>query len=527
LLKKGGIMMGINLYPPSLRAWGAIGVLTAWVGSLAWLAVRLLGQTESSTISSQASLRLGPAAAWYGLYAGETQVGSAGITLDTLSPGYRVLQTVTLEIPDDTGLVRATRSTETRLAGTLELMSVKSRYSRGGRQAEWYLVQAGDTLVARYASGTSSAHGEARFGGPISPASAFPYRLALSGALSQGNERTQTLMTGWPPAGRAAVARVGSDSTFRFADSSARDVATGRLAGVHFDSAKAYPVVLDGPTGPERLWVDRRGTIVAKETVFGMRWVRNDFEIAVQEFKRLLPQNSARIRGTLPTLTALSSQPDSDSSIVERRYRVEHADGRPIDRTLLALLAGGRQVVRGDTIIVGAEAFATRGGGFDDLAYDPMMQDNAREIIALGSQLRGTGPTRAALAALAATLHRIVRIDTSATAPFDALGALRAGRAQPDGFARLFVAVLRASGVPSRLVIGVSPLGDKLRTHAWAEVRESRGAGWLAVDPVFGHMPASTTLIRLSVGGSSHPEEMLALLADVKFIALGHSEILP
>jgi transglutaminase-like putative cysteine protease len=155
------------------------------------------------------------------------------------------------------------------------------------------------------------------------------------------------------------------------------------------------------------------------------------------------------------------------------------------------------------------------------------MQEDAREIIALGSEFRKRGPSRPSIADLEAMLRRLVRVDTSATAPIDALGALRAGRAQPDGFVRLFVAVLRASGVPSRLVIGVSPLGDQLRTHVWAEVRESRGTGWLAVDPLFGRVPASTSLIRLSFGGSSHPEEMLALLADVTFIALGHSESLP
>jgi len=63
LLRNDGIMMGITLYRPSLRAWGAIGVLAAWVGSLAWLGFRELGQTERSTITAQAALRLAPGAA--------------------------------------------------------------------------------------------------------------------------------------------------------------------------------------------------------------------------------------------------------------------------------------------------------------------------------------------------------------------------------------------------------------------------------------------------------------------------------
>ena len=180
-------MLGITLYRPSLRAWGAIGVLTAWVGSLVWLGFRQLGQNESATITSQASLRLAPNAAWFALYAGEVQVGTAGITLDTLSPGYRILQTVSLELPGDTGLVQATRRTETRLAGTLELDSIDSRYSRPGRPASaWVLTQLGDTFVVRYTSGSATASGVARFDVPFALASAYPYRLALSGGFHRG-----------------------------------------------------------------------------------------------------------------------------------------------------------------------------------------------------------------------------------------------------------------------------------------------------------------------------------------------------
>ncbi len=519
--------MGITLYRPSLRALGAIGVLAAWVGSLAWLGVRQLGQTESSTITSQAALRLAPGAAWFGVYAGEVQVGSAGITLDTLSPGYRILETVTLEYPGDTGLDRATRSTETRLAGTLELESVESRFSRSGRQATWILSPFGDTLRARFASGPHSAEGSAIFGGPIAPAGAFPYRLALSGALSDGNQRTMTLLADWPPAGRSTRMVVGTDSVIRFADSSVTDQTTGRWVAAHFDSVKAAPVVFDGLAGPERLWITRHGSIAGMETVFGLRWQRNDFDLAIQDFRRGLPQNVAKIRASLPILTELVSHRDADSSLRERRFLVEHRDGRPIDRALLALLAGGRQAVRGDTMVIRPEPFATLAVGFDDQPHDPMIQEGDQGIVLLGSSLRGEGPTRKALRELAATIRRRVRIDTSLAGALDARGALKAGRAQPDGLVRLYVAVLRAAGVPARLVIGVSPRGEELRTHAWAEVRESGGAGWLAVDPVLGRVPASTSLIRLAYGGSSHPEEMLALLADVKFIDLGPSEILP
>ena len=520
-------MMGITLYRPSLRAWGAIAVLTAWVASLAWLGARELGQDESSTVANQASLRLGPGEAWFGLYAGTVQVGSAGITLDTLSPGYRILETVILELPTDSGPIRATRLTETRLAGTLELTSIDSRYSRPGRQAGWYLTPRGDTLVARYSVGAGSSggiRGTAVFDGPLTPVAAFPYRLALSGGLTEGNRSTPTMVAGWPPVGRSALAVVGIDSTIRFADSSVADGSTGRLVAARYDSVKAFPVVIDGPAGPARVWIDRRGSIAGIETVFGVRWQRNDFGLAVQQFRRDLPEATSRVEDALAGLTSLISHPDADSGVGDRRFVVEHRDGSPIDRSLLALLAGGRQAVRGDTIFVRPEAFATQAGGFDTLPRDPMIQTEARQIVRLGTRLRSKGATRLLLNELSDTLRRLVRIDTSATAALDAAGALKEGRAGPDGFVRLYVSILQAAQVPARMVIGVAPAGDGLRTHAWAEVREAGGSGWLAVDPLLGRVPASTSLIRLAYGGSSHPEDMLMLLADVKFIDLDSSE---
>jgi hypothetical protein len=90
--------------------------------------------------------------------------------------------------------------------------------------------------------------------------------------------------------------------------------------------------------------------------------------------------------------------------------------------------------------------------------------------------------------------------------------------ARPDGIARLFAAVLRASNVSARYVVGVDPRGDTLWTHAWVEVWIPAANGWAAVDPVSGRAVASTGLIRLAFAGSSHPEEMLALVANARFV---------
>jgi hypothetical protein len=123
-----------------------------------------------------------------------------------------------------------------------------------------------------------------------------------------------------------------------------------------------------------------------------------------------------------------------------------------------------------------------------------------------------------------AAFHRLVRVDTSAAASDDALGTLGGHAGRPDGVTRLFVALLRASGVPARYVIGIYAHDSTMLTHAWAEIWSSQAGGWYAVDPVSGRLAANTGLIRLAFAGSSHPDEMLALVANARLIELGRKE---
>ena len=96
-------------------------------------------------------------------------------------------------------------------------------------------------------------------------------------------------------------------------------------------------------------------------------------------------------------------------------------------------------------------------------------------------------------------------------AAVDAAGALRLGRARPEGLARLMVAVLRRNGFNARLAIGVRPVGDTLLTHAWVEAIHRSYSDWISIDPATGEI-MSTTWIRLSHAGSATPEDLLPLV---------------
>ncbi|MEI2718848.1 MAG: hypothetical protein V9E87_01705 [Gemmatimonadales bacterium] len=170
----------MQLYRPSPRAWAAIAILLAWGGALAWLAARRLNQTEAAVLSTEAALRLAPGAAWFALYSGDTQVGQAGITVDTLSPGYQVTETFAIETPADSGVLRASRYTVTKVSAALVVTSVTSRLVLDRSKEAWAVsFPAGRLAIAREGTiGTDN-------GIPVTVAptttAILPYRLALTG----------------------------------------------------------------------------------------------------------------------------------------------------------------------------------------------------------------------------------------------------------------------------------------------------------------------------------------------------------
>ncbi|MGH7581666.1 MAG: transglutaminase-like domain-containing protein [Gemmatimonadales bacterium] len=510
---------------PCLRTSGAIAVLLAWVASLGWLGVRRLDRSESAILSSEATMRLAPATAWYAVYAGATQIGNASLSLDTLSPGYRVDQSIAYEVRNGDSLTRAARRTETWLGATLNLERMVSRFSRAGQQAEWRLSIFGDTLTAHFAGQETIAQGRARFSDPPTATAALAYRLALGGALEPGSRsapsRLVVLVDGWPAAGRDVEVTVGRDSTIRFADSTA--LRGGHWVAAHVDSVKTWAVVLHGAAGPRRLWIDQRGAVSGMETPLGVRWVRTDFDLSETEFRNGLGAGTAAIRGAVPVMVQYAAAPARTEPIVERRFVVAHRDGSPVDTSLVALLAGGRQEVHGDTIIerlVPEHEVETE----DDAPDDPMIQDGAAAIAALDRSWFRRAPDSARVARAVASLRRMIRVDTAAGAHEDALGTLASRTGRPDGVARLFVALMRAAGIPARYVVGIEARGDTLLTHAWAEVWNHDRGGWWAVDPVSGMAMADTRLIRVAFAGSSHPDELLPMVANARIVEIAQEK---
>ncbi|MCA9763090.1 MAG: lasso peptide biosynthesis protein [Gemmatimonadetes bacterium] len=506
--------------PP--RNIAAIGVLLAWGASLAWLGLRSGSRTESALLRSEASLRLSPGDVWFAVMAGDQQLGLAGVTLDTLGSAYRVRETVTLELPRDSATYRANRTTDYLMGPALGVQSVESRDGLHGfrRLARLVSADGGWTEVVRHED-RQVADGRLDGGIPIAVLLA-PYRLALTGALGTGESRRLQTLDGWPAAAGETSYTMGADTVVVFADSAiVRDPGIGWEVA-HRDSVTAHTVVVEGPGGPRLMWVDRRGTLTGMAYPFGVRWVRTDFMLANAPFTPGgATDRSTSPRATLPTIrpwagSAVARQP-ADSVV---SYAVTRPDGSAIPRRWIQLYVGSgveyRARAGSGRGVAHQLRVATRAAGRQpipmDTVADPLIQAADEMVRALADSMRG--PEGLDLELVRARFARIA-VDTSAEAPVDAAGTLRGGRGHPDGVARLLAALLRASGEQARYVIGVASVADTLYAHAWVERWEPRRRRWQAIDPLTMD-PASAALLRLAAAGSSHPEDILPMVADVR-----------
>ncbi|MGB7541365.1 MAG: transglutaminase-like domain-containing protein, partial [Burkholderiales bacterium] len=125
-------------------------------------------------------------------------------------------------------------------------------------------------------------------------------------------------------------------------------------------------------------------------------------------------------------------------------------------------------------------------------SHDPTIRSLARTIAA------GRETATDKIDAVLAWLERNIRKEP--TDAFSALDVLDAKRGECQGHAYLYAALMRALGVPTRVMNGLvySPEHGGFLYHTWAESLVE--GGWRAVDPTFGQPRADATHLGLVRG---------------------------
>jgi transglutaminase-like putative cysteine protease len=267
-------------------------------------------------------------------------------------------------------------------------------------------------------------------------------------------------------------------------------------------------------------WVDEQGRMVESEQFGLLTLHRMAFEMAYQNW---IGDTARRAR-----------VPATDEDVVEAtaiEARATFGDWRALERVRVRLrgtdvgrwaLAGGRQRLAGDTLVVTREVGASLTPSFTlplrderfakELSPEPLVQSDAPEIRLAATRIAGgERDPRVVAERLSQWVHDSLAKRITMSIP-NARQVLRTRRGDCNEHTQLYVALARSLGLPARSVGGLASVRGKFYYHVWPEVWLG---DWVAVDPTFGQFPADAAHLRFVIGGYDRQADLLRLIGSL------------
>ncbi len=500
-------------------------VLLGWAVALAWLARRQFSQGDAADTALR-TRKLAPGAQYYAVYAGTHQVGQLNLSVDTLVDGVRLTELMVIDLPlgDSTG--QLARGSEYALTRSLRLRQfTRTVYGVGEREKLEGDFGADSILALSNSEGPNGVRARTRIRLPrdaMLPVM-LSYRAAFGGQLHTGGRFVVPLLDLGSSGTRSVIVKVTAESTFVVPDSAKWDPAREEWVPATTDTVRGWRLEHDATGATTVSWVDETGALLLQETAGGLTLIRSAFEIVRNNYRHARGGEQSGWRRAIPGMIALTaSKAAPDTAAAEQAFLTTPGSGVVVSGQSHAL-AGGRQRVRGDTVIVYRdtppdtvqhsirEARSSLGPSWDIPVRDPGM------AAAAGRAVAGAGSARDSAEGLTLWVARQIATDGAESASATAGQALRTRRGNADGKARLLATLARVSGIPARVVTGLAVLPTGSFGHAWTELWIG---GWVAADPTYGHFPASASLVRLAVGERSHPMDLLPVTASARFLPI-------
>jgi transglutaminase-like putative cysteine protease len=212
---------------------------------------------------------------------------------------------------------------------------------------------------------------------------------------------------------------------------------------------------------------------------------------------------------------------DEPRSVRRLRMRFTGADLSALDLQGVAQSAAGNvvetvdpQALRAGPAEAGVERY---------LAPEPYLESDDPAIVAEAERAlqRITG-TRERAERLVRHVNGLIEKKPTVSLP-SAREVLRTKVGDCNEHTALYVALARASGIPSRIAAGLTFVHGAFYYHAWPEVYLDEGSGrgyWLPVDPTLNQFPADATHVRLARGGLDKQTVILPLLGRMRIEVL-------
>lgn len=144
---------------------------------------------------------------------------------------------------------------------------------------------------------------------------------------------------------------------------------------------------------------------------------------------------------------------------------------------------------------------------------DPIIKTKARAIVKEESD-----PVKAA-SKINTWVYKNLEKEGTVSLP-NALDVLKMKKGDCNEHSALFAALARASGIPTKVVMGTIYIDGRFYYHAWNEVFLGK---WVAVDSTYGQLPADATHIKLIEGDLKKSGEIMKVVGKIKIKVLDAS----
>ncbi len=506
-------------------------IVLVWLFMVGWQVRREYFQPELARLA-EAALSLAPGVNFYTLTMGGRTVGQATSRLDTLPDGFELEDYMTLELPalGQTGVAVARTRVKLSSALVMEAFSFSLDSEVGRFQADGTLGE-DTTLSVTIRSAGSEQKLSFRLAQPPVFSSVVPIRVAVGQALEVGDRIRLPVFDPTSMGTRNVEVRILEHDTLVLPDSAALDPATGRWGPARWDSIPAWRVAEVFGGIQVESWIDEDGRILRASSPLGFSMEKTEYELArqAQEDARLSP--AAGADGDVILATAVQS--DVDLADVEQyeeiRFRLTGVDLAGFQ------LEGGRQTLRGDTLVVRREDWASIEPGYElpyprmdlreALEPEPLIQSDDPRIIERAQQLtarrtRWRQDPKDVARSLTGSVHNMLEKRITFSVP-NAVQVLETGQGDCNEHTVLYVAMARALGLPARTAVGLVYVDGAFYYHAWPEVWLG---SWVAVDPTFGQYPADAAHIRFVVGGLAQQVEIVRLIGNLDIEVISRTE---
>lgn len=496
-------------------------IVLIWVAMVGWKARDEYFQPELARIA-EAALTLAPGINFYTLTMGDRTVGQATSRLDTVPDGFELEDVMNLELPalGQTGVAIA--RTRVKLSPSLVMESFSFTLdSEVGRFAATGELTPDTTLQVRIISAGSEQNLSFRLPQPPVMSNVVPIRVAMGEGLEVGKTVRLPVFDPTSLSTRTVEVDILEHDTLFVTDSAALGT-DGRWTTARVDSVPAWKIAeVFGGVRVES-WVDEDGRILRAESGLGFSMEKTEYELVRQATEDSRLASSSPIDDDVILSTAVQSNVDfADVTIHDEiRFRLTGVDLEGFQ------LDGGRQTLRGDTLIIRRESWDDLDPDYrlpypfmdlrEALEPEPLIQSDDERIIRRAREITGRRTQWAqhpkdVARQLTTSVYNMLEKDITFSVP-NAVQVLETLQGDCNEHTVLYVAMARALGLPARTAVGLVYVNGAFFYHAWPEVWLDE---WVAVDPTFGQYPADASHIRFVIGGLAQQVEIVRLIGNL------------